>query len=190
MTITVKVDTRELERAFKQVKKRIPTITARAINETARWAKKGAEKDAAIELRIPLKLVRKRLKVTGEVKEDRTSVRRANRSRLTATLDIYVRGIPVGQIAAKPTKRQNKRPGVKAKGRRLYPAAFYAPGAAPHGFVFKRRQSGRLMMPKLGVRKLLSRRFYHYIVGPVGVAELRRRWNRLAVFELTKIQGR
>jgi len=187
MTITVNVDTRQLEDAFKEIKKRLPTVTARAINEFSTWSKKNAEKDTARELELPLKLVRKRLKVTGEVKEDRTRVRKANRTHLTSTLEVYVRGIPVGQIAAKPTKRQNRRPGVKAKGARLYRGAFYAPGAVPHGFVFKRRRSGRLMMPKVGVRKVLERFFELYTMGPAGIAEFRRRWNRLASFELSKI---
>jgi len=187
MTITVKVDTSQLDAAFKEIKKRLPTVTARAINETTAWAKKNAEKDAARELDVTLKLIRKRLKVTGEVKEDRARVRKANRSHLTSSLEVYVRGIPVGQIAAKPTKRQNRRPGVKAKGGRLYRGAFYAPGAVPHGFVFKRRRSGRLMMPKVGVRKVLERFFELYTAGPAGVAEFRRRWNRLASFELSKI---
>ena len=189
MTISVKLDTRELERAFQQINKRLPAVTARAINETATWVKTNGQKDTANELDVPLKLVRKRLKVSGEVKEDRTKIRRANRSRLSADIVVYVRGIPVGQIAAKPTKRQNRRPGVKARGGRLYRGAFYAPGASPHGYVFKRRQSGRLMMPKVGVRNVLNRYFELYVSGPAGISEFRRRWNRLAIFELSKIQG-
>lgn len=187
MPISVSVNTRELEAAFAEIKKRLPTVTARAMNETAAWARKNAEKDAARELDLPLKLVRKRLTVDGEVKEDRAKIRKANRSNLTTTLDVYVRGIPVGQIALKPTKRQNKRPGVKAKGGRLYRGAFYSPGAVPHGFVFKRRRSGRLMVPKVGVREILNRFFELYLTGPAFIAEFRRRWNRLASFELEKI---
>lgn len=189
MPISVKVDTRELERAFKKINKRMPTVTARAINESATWARTKALKGASQLLRIQLKLIRKRLTIAGRVKEDRTKIRKANKNRLTAELDVYVRGIPVGQIAAKPTKRQNKRPGVKAKGGRLYRGAFYAPGAAPHGYVFKRRQSGQLMMPKVGVRRVLDKQFKYYIVGFIGTAEFRKRWERLALFELSKIQG-
>lgn len=189
MPVSIKVNTRELERAFKKIAQRMPTVNARALNETGAWAKKNAEKDVSIGLSVPLKLIRKRLNVAGDVKEDRTLVRKANRNRQTVTLDVYVRGIPVGQIAGKPTKSQRRRPGVKGKGGRLYQKAFYAPGAAPHGFVFKRRRSGQLMMPKVGVRKLIDRRFQHYIAGRTGTAEFRRRWERLARFELAKIQG-
>ena len=187
MPVSVKVDTKDLEKAFSKVKKNLPRATARAINETANWSKSNAEKDTAAQLRIPQKLVKKRLDVKGGVKSDRTTVRKANKNRLSSTLDVYVRGIPVGQVANKPTKRQNRRPGVKAKGGRLYQGAFYAPGAAPHGFVFKRRRSGQLMMPKIGVRQTIDKRFMHYIVGNVGIAEYRRRWERLAKFELSKI---
>lgn len=185
--LSVKVDTRELENAFKEIHRKLPTVTARAINETATWAKKNSEKETATALRLPLKLVRKRLNVKGDVKEDRTTLRRASRMQQSAVLTVYVRGIPVGQIAGKPVKRQNKRPGVKAKGGRLYRGAFYAPGAAPHGYVFKRRKSGQLMMPKIGVRQFLDEKFSAYAIGPKGQAEFRKRWNRLAVFEFEKI---
>jgi hypothetical protein len=187
MPISVKVDTRDLEKAFSKIHRQMPRVTARAINETARFAKSNSEKEVAKELRLPLKIVRKRLDVKGEVKEDRTKLSRAHRGRLAATLSVYVRGIPVGQIASKPTKRQNRRPGVKAKAGRLYRGAFYAPGAAPHGFVFKRRPSGQLMMPKVGVRQLLAGRFYKYTIGRPGLTEFRKRWQRLAQFELSKI---
>lgn len=189
MPLSVKVDTRELERAFKKINKRIPSVTARAINESATWARSRSEKETAAALSLPLKQIRKRFKITGEVKEDRTRLRKANRTRLTATLDIYVRGIPVGQIAAKPTKRQNRRPGVKAKGGRLYRGAFYAPGASPHGYVFKRRKSGQLMMPKIGVRRIIDNRFKKYLISFIGTAEFRKRWQRLALFELSKISA-
>ena len=187
MPVSVKVDTRELEAAFKKINRRLPRVTARAINEAAKFARSRSEKEIAKALRVPLKLVRKRLDVKGEVKEDRTRLTRAHAGRLAALFSVYVRGIPVGQIANKPTKRQNRRPGVKARGGRLYRGAFYAPGAAPHGFVFKRRPSGRLMLPKVGVRKLLSARFYNYTVGRPGLLEFRKRWQRLAQFELSKI---
>ena len=185
---SVKVDTRELEKAFKEIEKRLPAVTAKALNESARFAKTHAERETASELRVPLKLVRKRLSVTGDVKADRSVLRRAYRNRLTATLDVYMRGIPVGQIANKPTKRQRQRPGAKAKGGRFYQGAFYANGAPPHGFVFKRRRgSKKLMMPKVGVRKRLSKKFDRYIFGTPGVSEFRKRWERLANYELSKI---
>lgn len=184
---SVKVDTRELERAFKQIEKKLPSVTAKAINETAVYARKNAEKQTAQDLKVPLKLIRKRLNVNGEVKGDRSTLIRAYRNRLAATLDVYMRGIPVGQIANKPTKRQRTRPGVKAKGGRFYQGAFYAPGAAPHGFIFKRRSNKRLMMPKVGVRKRLSKHFEYYILGTAGTNEFKKRWNRLANYELSKI---
>ena len=183
---SVQVDTRELEKAFKQISKKLPAVTARAINETAAFARKNAERETAQELRVPLKLIRKRLTVNGDIKADRSQIRRAYRNRLTATLDVYMRGIPVGQIAGKPTKNQRKRPGVKAKGNRLYKGGFYMPGAAPHGFVFKRRRSGQLMMPKVGVREKLEKQFEKYILGSQGTNEFKRRWNRLAQYELSK----
>ena len=185
---SVKVDTKELEKAFKQIEKRLSTVTARAINEIATFARTNSERKVAQDLKVPLKLVKKRLDVKGNVKADRSEIRKANKNRLTASIDVYMRGIPVGQIAGKPTKNQRKRPGVKAKGDRLYKGAFYSAGAAPHGFVFKRRKTGRLMMPKIGVREKLEKQFEKYILGSQGTNEFKRRWNRLAQYELSKIE--
>lgn len=185
---SVMVDTKELEKAFKQIEKKLPSVTAKAINESATFAKTQAQRETAQELNVPLKLIRKRLNVNGDVKSDRSILKRAYRNRLTATLDVYMRGIPVGQIANKPTKRQRMRPGAKAKGGRFYQGAFYAPGAPPHGFVFKRRNSSKkLMVPKVGVRKRLQKKFGKYIFATAGVNEFKRRWNRLANYELSKI---
>jgi len=186
MTVSVRVDTSELEKAFKQINRKMPAVTAKAINETARFAKSNSEKEVAKALRLkPLKLVTKRFTIEGEVKEDRTKLTEANRSRLRSTLSVYVRGIPVGQIAGKATKSQRKRPGVKAKAGRFYKGAFYNP--RDNRMVFKRRKSGQLMMPKVGVRKLLTDKFGTYVSGRPGLVEFRKRWERLARFELSKI---
>ena len=187
---SVNIDTKEIAKAFKQIESRLSSVTARAINETTTFARTHAERETARELRVPLKLVRKRLNVSGDVKDDRSKIKRAYRNRLAASLDVYMRGIPVGQIANKPTKRQRQRPGAKAKGSRFYQGAFYTGTAAPHGFVLKRRKgSKKLMMPKVGVRRRLSKKFEHYIIGTAGTNEFKKRLNRLANYEFSKISN-
>jgi len=195
---SVQVETKELAKAFKQIEKRLPVVTARAMNETATFAKTHSQRETAKELKVPLKLIRKRLDVSGTVKADRSEIHKATKSRQTVTIRVYMRGIPVGQIAGKPTKNQRKRQGVKAKGGRLYRKSFYAGSALPHGFVFKRRGRGaehsrkiraKLMMPKIGVRRRLSKKFNNYIAGAAGIMEYKKRWNRLANRELSKISG-
>ncbi len=100
---SVVVDTRELEKAFKKISRRLPAVTAKAINETATFAKTNAQRETAKELKVPLKLVRKRLDVKGNVKGDRSKIKRAYRNRLVATLGGYMPGTPIGQIDTKPT---------------------------------------------------------------------------------------
>lgn len=187
MTVKIQFDTKELEKAFAEIGPRLATVTARAINETAVNAKAQAEKTVSLRKNIPLKLIRKRLDISGQIKEDRAIISKANKSRLYATIVVYMRGIPVFQLAGKPTKNQRKRPGVKAKGGRFYKSAFYTPGASPFGYVFKRRSVGGLMMPKIGVRKALEAEYYALVTGPNGVRIFQQRWERLAAFELEKI---
>lgn len=198
---SVQVETKELEKAFKEIEKRLPTVTARAMNELAAFAKARSERETAKELKVPQKLVKKRLTVTGIAKAHRSEIHKATKNKQFTYIIVYMRGIPVGQIAGKPAKTaklQRGRGGVKAKGGRFYRGSFYAPGASPHGFVFKRRGRGnepsrkiraKLMMPKIGVRRRLAKKYNNYIAGNDGINEFKKRWNRLANRELSKISG-
>ena len=183
---SVQVDTKQLEKAFKQIERKLPSATAATLNKSANRAKKAAIKNVSGALSIPQKFITNRYTVKGVKKAPRSTLKRASPRKLRADLDVYMRGIPVGQIAGKPTKRQHA--GVKAKGGRFYKGAFYSPGAAPHGFVFKRRGSSKkLMMPKIGVRKRLMKQYEHFLLGAEGIRFFKREWNKAAQKKLDKI---
>lgn len=179
--VIVKGDTRDVERMLKRVnRKAIPRATSRAINETARKIRSDGTKRVAQGLRLPMKFVRKRFTVGGEVKGDRVRLKSANQRNWEATLDVYLRGLPVFQVAGAQTKS-----GVNAKGGRHYKSAFKRVGK-----VFKRRTKKRkpLMMPKIGLRKILLDVF-EKMVRRDAKREYTKRFNRLARYEIERAGG-
>lgn len=185
MTITVKVETRELERAFKAIKKKLPSVTAATLNKTAVNARKNAIKNVAGAVNVPEILIRYRFDAKGLKKGERARMKRARPGALSAMLFVYMRGIPVGLIAGKQPKK--KRDYVGARGGRKYYGAFYNPANLKQ--VFKRRDSRRLMMPKIGIREKLTKQYDHFLTGLVGKRFFKREWERAARLKLSKIQG-
>ena len=184
---SVQVDTKELEKAFKLIAKKLPSATAATLNKTANNAKKNAIRNVAGAVNVPEKLLRTKFTAKGIKRGERHRLHRAKPSRLIASMFVYMRGIPVGRVAGKPPKRRSR--GVKARGGRLYKGAFYSGNAQPHGFVFKRRNSTKsLMMPKIGVRDRLEKQYNYYLLGAEGIRFFKREWNKAAQKKLDKLK--
>jgi len=192
-TLDVRLDIREVEKMLSKLEgNQGKTAIARAINDTTKKAKSQSVKDAAKKLRLPQKIVGKRFNIRGQVKADRAVLRKAYPNRLTSDLIVYMRGIPVFQIANKapPTGKQRKG-GVKAKGGRFYKGAFYAPFGGSTK-VFKRMTKNRypVMVPKVGVRKLLDSLFVKYTSGYVARSHFRKNYERHIRLLLERIGAR
>lgn len=171
VTLRVKVEMNQSARLFPQIARRLPSITRDAINKTATIAERESVQVVSKDLRIPIRFIRNRYDRSGAAKAKRVEIRRATTSRLAADLSVYVRGIPVTQIAGAQIRRPGG--GVKATGGRFYQAAFRAKGN-----VFKRRSDARLplMVPKIGVRDKLRREFDARVTGLQGIATFRREY--------------
>jgi hypothetical protein len=195
-TLSVKVEYNQAAKLFPQMAKKLPSITARAINKTANAAKEKMIDKLKTELRLPRKIVANRLSRNGGVKESRFKLRRASPSYLAAELSIYARGIPVYQVAGMAVNpynvpgrtRKRKGGGVKAKGPRFYEGAFKVPSGQYAGMVFKRRTAARdsLMMPKIGERKKINEGGNQYIVSTEGHRIFKRIYNEMIRAELSR----
>lgn len=180
-SVTVQGDADRIVRHLNATTKTfIPTVAAQAINEVAKKARTEAQREVATKLRLPLRIIRKRVNRQGEIKGDRTLYYKASRNKPTALLRVYHRGIPIHQIAT--SKAQTKK-GVKAKGGRLYKGAFIAQGGRAKGLALKRRsstgkQGGKLFVPKLSVKKTLEDSFDKRINGRIGRAAFSRAFAR------------
>ena len=156
----IKVDTRAFNQLANKVSKAVPRVTRRALNNTAKAARKDAEKTTAAKLNLSLKWIRGRYDTTGARKGDRSRFVKATNRRLSVAIFVYMRGLPVFQIAVKVPKRKGQ--GVKGTKGRFYKGAFYAnnkKGGKP--MVLKRLnkagpRGGKVMMPKIGIRKWLN----------------------------------
>ena len=149
-----------------------------SINQVAKDARKGAQRQAAKELRLPLSIIRKRFNRAGEATKDRTEFYKATRGRPSALLRVYHRGIAIHQI--KTGKGQNRQ-GVRAKGGRLYKGAFVVGGSGrAAGLVLKRKGKSRfpLFAPRLSVRKTLEDAFNRNLSGPAARFAFRREFER------------
>lgn len=165
-----------------------PVAEARALNLVARKAKTMAIRTVAKRLNMPQKLVRYRLNMAGAKKGDRIKKIRAayaSQNVRQHIFTVYMRGIPVHQIAGKRPARQ--RGFVKAKGGRKYEGAFY--GQSKNGvMVFKPRSNpgsfkgtsrgGRLMVPKVGVRQALRGQLDERTRGRTGKAIFKKEFSR------------
>lgn len=193
--LNVQIDTKELERTLNKASRDVvPRVTMRALNETATAHRATGTKEIAKDLRIPIKNLRKRFDKAGQVKGERAEIQKATRSRLVANLSVYMRGIPVIQLvtAAQKVRAIGKPPkgGIRAAGGRQYKRGFIAEGTGQSVQVFVRRGKERypLAVPKIGVRKRLTQEFDELILRG-GRAEFRRRWQRLAAYELSRLKG-
>lgn len=192
--LDVRVEMNAAAKKFPTLWRQIPRYTASALNETAAFVRKQAVDQVARRMRLPKRFVAKRISLDGSVKADRIKIRRATAGYLTATLDTYVRGIPVAVVAGAQTNKRGGRfkkgggrhpaagGGVKAKGGRLYKGAFKVGRN-----VFKRMTDADvpLMVPKIGVREQIDKEMQRQFVG-AGKSEFKRRLERRLQFELTR----
>lgn len=180
--LNVKVEMNDAAKRFPTLWKQIPRYAASSLNETAAFVRKTAVNNIATRLKLPRRVVSKRIALDGSAKSDRIKIRRATPGYLTATLNTYVRGIPVTNVAGVQTKPRGGGGGVKAKGGRFYEGAFKAKRQ-----VFKRRGPERtpLMVPKIGVREQIDKEMQTLFAG-AGRSEFKRRLERRLQFELTR----
>lgn len=183
INLQVKSEMNAAARRFPQLRAEIRKLTARAINETAAWAKADALRATAKERDLPLRAVRNRLDIRGGIKEDRAKVFTAGESNLQATLRVWMRGIPISQLGNRQVNPWNK-PGAKhnksgggikvTQGNRFYEGAFRA-----KGLVFKRSGTSKfpIFVPKIGLRLTLTKAFNARISGPLGLATFRKRFD-------------
>ena len=166
--LNVRTDKNQAARDFPQLARSLPSLTRNAINRTATWAEREATSAVAKSLRLPVRFVRNRYDRAGRAKASRTTIRRATPVNLNASLEVYVRGLPVFQVAGREVRRRGG--GVKATGGRFYPGAFRA-----KGLVYKRQGAARLplMIPKIGLREALRAGFDARVTGMQGVEHFR-----------------
>jgi hypothetical protein len=167
--LTVSVTKNSEAKALGQIAPRHLQAIRDSLNRQATLADREATKTVAAELNLPERVVRNRLDRFGRVKSRRTKIQRATMNNLNVAVEVYLRGIPVTQIAGKELRRPGG--GVKATGSRFYVGAFKA-----RQQVFKRigRERSPLMVPKVGVRERLRKEFDKRLTGPEGLALFRR----------------
>jgi hypothetical protein len=174
--LSVKTEMNQAAREFAQLRRILPTLTRNAINRVATLAEREAMAQVAKDIRLPQRFIRNRYDVSGHAKGRRAHIKRATTARLDASIEVYVRGLPVFQVAGKDIRRKGG--GVKAQGGRFYPGAFRPPRYKGGRLVFKRMTARRtpLMMPKIGVRERLTKAFDQRISGSDGLAIFRREY--------------
>ena len=166
--LNVRVEYNQAARDFPQIRRRLPALTAQALNSTARGARKAAVQQVATELRLPVSIVNRRKTRRGSQANARTQLTtRASYWNLNAKLTVYHRGIPFFQIAGAQTKA-----GVKGKGGRLLRGAFKISRGRYEGMVFRRirprsRQNtrGQLVVDRISVKGPLIRAFDSHVTG-------------------------
>lgn len=202
MTLKVKAEYNRAAKMFPQIAKRLPSLTRDSINKTATIAESEAIKTVAAgdgrNSKLPIRFVRNRYDVEGRAKERRTKIRRATTANLSAELSVYMRGLPVFQVAGKEVRRPSVTgkgrglvEGVKATSGRFYKGAFYMQTKRGQRMVFKRRdsagsQGGRFMMPKIGVRERLTKEYNRNVSGLDGQRVFRREYQMRIQRQLSK----
>jgi len=200
-SLQVNLDLKELRSTNKQIQKAAQRAARLAINETATSAKSEAIKQTAREYGFAPKFVRYRWSsmLSGGKpvrKGERMKLIKANKSRLSASINVHLRGLPVSVIAGAQIKqtrgwtkgaqqRGSRQFGVKAKGGRFYKQAF----KDSKGRVFKRRDNGKgIMMPKIGLRDDLIGEFDALIFSPRAQARFQFVYNRILKANLKPIE--
>ena len=187
ISINVKADVEKLSRDLSVIKSAIPRITSRALNELAVWARKETINQTASDLRLPRNVIAKATRRGQKI--DRFRLSRANKARLTATLNVLSEGIQVTEVAgAWIGRKPGQGGGVKAKGGRFYKGAFKAPAPGGKVRVWKRKGPKRLpiFLPRIGTRDAMIRTFDRRVSSGQGVQVFRQRFERLANLELAK----
>lgn len=183
VTLQVKAELNDAAKCFPTLWKQIPRYAASSLNETAAFVRKNAVNNIALRLKLPRRVVSKRIALDGSAKGDRIKLRRATPGNLTAVLDTHARGIPVTNVQGAQTRPRGGGGGVKGKGGRFYQGAFKA-----RRQVFERTSAAKdakLMVPKIGVREQIDKEMQAQFAGP-GKSEFKRRLERRLQFELTR----
>jgi len=190
--LNVKRDVREVNKMLNKLQRTTaPRVIANALNATGKTAKVRAIREATRKLKLPKKVVANRLTLLGTKKAERARLVKANPNKKTVQLFVYMRGIPVFQVAnPAPAIGKQRKGGVKAKGGRFYKGAFYAPKRG-RMFVFKRISEKRypVFVPRIGVAKLLDARFTRWTTGGRGRVLFRKNFERLAKYEFQKLNN-
>lgn len=192
IAIDVRADIKGATRHLNRVQRKIiPRITASALNDTARAHRNLGLKQVAKDIKLPQKLVTGRFDKNGIKKADRATVEKASKFKLTATISVYSRGIPVIQAVTRAQKVRSsiraRTGGVKAQGGRTYRRAFIAEAKGGNVQVFVRKGKGRfpLGVPRIGVRKRIIAA-YEKSINTTGIKTFRKRFKSKLAFALSK----
>lgn len=179
--LNVKAQYNAAARQFPQLAKKLPSLTAQALNATASEARKHAIRAAASDVKLPQRLLQRRFTRGGSGKQARTWIAsRASPHRLFATIAVYQRGIPYFQIMGAQTKA-----GIKLKTGKLWQGehgVFKVPKGHYAGMAFRRTRprpttraarkagegKGALVVDRLNVREALTKRFDEHVSGTRG----------------------
>ncbi len=137
ISVSIKKDTREVERMLKNLKGGADKVITRALNKTIKQVESAAVKGIAKNIRVTQRAVRTSIKIT-----------RARYRQKTAVITVSGKRMPIILLGARQTRR-----GVTYKGqggrRKLIPNAFIAT-INRHNGVFKR--VGRKKLPIVELR--------------------------------------
>lgn len=198
INLNVKAQYNAAAKQFPQIAKRLPSLTAQAINATTSEARKAAIRAAAADLKLRESLLQRRFTRGGVGKAARTWIAtRASPRRLFGTIAVYRRGIPYFQIMGAQTKA-----GIKLKTGKLWQSehgVFKVPQGRYAGMAFRRarprpttragrRSEGRgaLVVDRLSVRPALDKRFEQYVTRDGGRRIFLRNYLRLIRRALAK----
>lgn len=199
--INVKADMQAMKKDLQRIKKAIPTITARATNELAVWARTEAIRKAAAEIGQTQSVVK--FTVRRDKRTQRFALTKATRGLPIARLRINSEGIQFTDIAlgAKnpwnvPGRKHTRRGGgVKLKGGRFQPGAFKgrARGKGKERVWLARSEASpvnpgkkKLGLPRIGLRQRFGEIWQREISGQKGALVFRQRFQRMADYELRK----
>jgi hypothetical protein len=174
--LIVKAEYNQAAREFPQISRRLPALTAQALNATATEARKDAVRAAAVMLSLSPTILDRRFTRGGKGKGKRTTVtKRASAWDLEANIQVYRRGIPFFQLPVRRWQREgiNRGYGPPFKVRSGQYAGVFFVRKAPRS---QGSGKGQLEVPRISVRKALDDSFRDYIEGPQGRATFRRKY--------------
>lgn len=137
ISLTIKQDTREVERMLKHFDRGAHKVITRALNKTIKPVEVLAVRAMAKDLRITQKNVRQAVKL-----------HRATWSNRRAVIHVTGRRLPIMDIGARQTRRGVTYKG-RGGGRKLIPGSFITTMLSGHQGVFKRMGKSRLPILEL-----------------------------------------
>jgi len=184
--INVTANTKAMERDFRAIKSKLPSIAAAALNKLGNYAKLQVIGETARDLRLSPDVIAKTVKDGNKV--PRFALTRASPKYLVSTLSAKSAGIQVTQIAGANIKPRNVAGrshkntaggGTKAKGSRFYPGAFKATvKGVSRVWIMRselsaknpRKGKYKLGLLRIGVNDQFLRAFKRKVEGPIGTA--------------------